>query len=328
MSRRSQVLRALIGAQGTSVSGEDLAAEFGVSRVSISKHVAALRDMGYVIEAAPHTGYSLVSSPELLLPESVEALVRHELWARFEGGPSTVSTNDDAKRLARSGAPQGTVVVVGAQSGGRGRLGREWVSPSGGVYLSIVLRPGISPARCSALPLVVALGVARGLESLGCHPLLKWPNDVWLGTGAGATDTSGKLSGVLLEMQSEIDRVEWIVAGVGVNVSSSAGRTPGAAYVDDQVPGCAPAAVAAAVLDGIAGCFGQFVSDGFGTLAHEYISRSMLEGRQVTVRELDGAVRASGRVQGVDADGRLLLDDGSGMLTVSTGDVTLRDAGA
>ncbi|MDP2233309.1 MAG: biotin--[acetyl-CoA-carboxylase] ligase [Actinomycetota bacterium] len=328
MSRRSQVLRALIGAEGAAVSGEDLAAELGVTRVAVSKHMAALRDLGYVIEAAPHTGYQLISSPDLLLPDAVEALVRDPLWVRFEGGPSTVSTNDDAKRLARSGAPEGTMVVVGAQTGGRGRLGREWVSPSGGVYLSIILRPSMSPAQSSALPLVVALGVARGLESLGCYPLLKWPNDVWLGTAPGSTDALGKLSGVLLEMQSEIDRVEWIVAGIGVNVSSATGRTPGAAYVDDQVPGCAPAAVAAAVLDGIAESFGQFVSDGFGTLAEEYVSRSMLEGREVTVRELDGTVRASGRVQGVDADGRLLLDGGSGMLAISTGDVTLRDAGA
>jgi len=263
----------------------------------------------------------------LLLPDAVEALVRDPLWVRFEGGPSTVSTNDDAKRLARSGAPEGTVVVVGAQTGGRGRLGREWASPSGGAYLSIILRPRMSPAQSSALPLVVALGVARGLESIGCYPLLKWPNDVWLGTAPGSTDALGKLSGVLLEMQSEIDRVEWIVAGVGVNVSSSAGRTAGAAYIDDQVSECAPAAVAAAVLDGIAECFGQFMSDGFGTLAEEYVSRSMLEGREVTVRELDGTVRASGRVHGVDSDGRLLLDGSSGMLAVSTGDVTLRDAG-
>ncbi|MDO9107563.1 MAG: biotin--[acetyl-CoA-carboxylase] ligase, partial [Coriobacteriia bacterium] len=260
MSRRSQVLRALISPVGASVSGEDLASKLGVSRVSISKHVAALRELGYVIEATPHTGYRLLSSPDLLLPDAVEALVRDPLWVRFEGGPSTVSTNDDAKILARSGAPEGTVVVVGAQTGGRGRLGREWISPSGGAYLSIILRPSMSPAQSAALPLVVALGVARGLESLGCYPMLKWPNDVWLGAGPGSADVLGKLSGVLLEMQSEIDRVEWIVAGVGVNVSSAVGRTAGAAYVDDQVPRCAPATVAAAVLDGIAEYLGQFMS--------------------------------------------------------------------
>jgi len=325
MGRRARILRTLREAGEQGVSGSILAEQLGVSRVAVSKHVAALREQGYVIDATPGTGYHLRSVPDLPLPSEVEPLTTDPFWVRFEGGAVTVSTNDDAKRLARGGAIEGTVVVAGVQTAGRGRLGREWTSPEGGVYLSVVLRPNRAPATIVALPLVVSLGVSRGLEHLGCRPLLKWPNDVWL---AGPTDPSGKVAGVLLEMQAESDCVEWVVAGVGINVQHENGRVDGAAYVPDHAPACGTARVAAAVLDGIASAYREFLEQGFDRLSQEYAGRSMLAGRTVTVREIDGRVAASGAVHGVDAQGRLLLEGPSGMLAVSTGDVTLRELGA
>lgn len=325
MSRRAEILRALREAGTDGSSGETLAARLGVSRVAVSKHVATLRELGYIIEASPGSGYQLVSSPDLPLPDEVEIRVNDPFWVEFAGGPSTGSTNDDAKHLARAGAPEGTVVLAGEQTAGRGRLGRTWTSGRGGVYLSVVLRPNRPPAEVVALPLVISLGVSRGLERLGCRPLVKWPNDVWL---AGNGDPAGKVAGILLEMQAESDCVEWVVAGVGVNVHAEEQRFDGASYVPDHVSPCATADVAAAVLEGISAVYREFTAGGFDALVAEYDRRSMLLGRDVTVRELDGSVRASGEVRGVDGLGRLLLEGASGMLAVSTGDVTLREAGA
>lgn len=325
MGRRARILLTLREAGDAGVSGSVLASQLGVSRVAVSKHVAALREQGYVIDASPGTGYRLISVPDLPLPGEVEVLTTDPFWVRFEGAAVTVSTNDDAKRLARSGALEGTVVVAGGQTGGRGRLGRAWASPSGGVYLSVVLRPNQAPAQVVSLPLVISLGVSRGLEQLGCRPLLKWPNDVWL---AGEKGPSGKVAGVLLEMQAESDCVEWVVAGVGINVLPGSDRFEGAAYVPDHAQACSAARVAACVLDGIASAYREFLASGFDRLVQEYSERSMLEGQTVTVRELDGTVAASGAVHGVDSLGRLLLKGPSGMLSVATGDVTLRDLGA
>jgi len=325
MGRRAAILKALKQAGDAGISGATLATQLGVSRVAISKHVMVLREQGYVIESAAGSGYRLISAPDLPLPAEVEALVRDPFWVCYEGGPSTGSTNDDAKQLARNGMPEGTVVLAGSQNGGRGRLGREWVSPQGGVYLSFILRPQQAPAEIVALSLVISLGVSRGLEALGCRPLVKWPNDVWL---AGEADTGGKVAGVLLEMQAESDCVDWVVAGIGINVHDRGMRMDGAAYVPDQVPACGTAAVAAAILDGIASAYREFHESGFAVLSDEYERRSLLAGRVVTVREIDGTVRASGAVQGVDALGRLMVADASGMLAVSTGDVTLRELGA
>jgi BirA family biotin operon repressor/biotin-[acetyl-CoA-carboxylase] ligase len=321
VSLRADVLEVLREASGAPVSGEALARAHGVSRTAVAKHIAALRAEGYTIDAVPGSGYTLSSTPPLALPAEVAALAIEPMWVRFVGGEETGSTNDDCKRLARAGAPTGTVVVAARQGAGRGRLGRTWDSPAGGAYFSVLLRPDVAPAEVTALPLAIALGVARGLETLGVRCGLKWPNDVLL---AGR-----KLAGVLLEMSAESDRLEWVVAGVGVNVTVPDRAFPEAAYVAEELPGAEPARVAAAVLDGIACAYARFVVGGFAALADEYAERSVLIGRTVSVSDIDGALRARGRVVGVDGWGRLLLDDGDrdGPRAISSGDVTLRRTG-
>lgn len=321
MTHRADVLSALTTAGSAGISGEALAGRLGVSRAAVAKHVAAFRQMGYVIEAHAGTGYRLVSDPDLPLPEEVEPLTSDPFWVRFEGGVETASTNDDAKALARSGAPEGTVVVAARQLTGRGRLGRTWDSPAGGVYLSVILRPGLPPSALGPLPLAIGMGVARGLETLGCPAALKWPNDVW--SAALDEPGAGKLAGVLLEMQAESDSCEWVVAGVGVNVRPGAERFSSAAYVGDFSPEVRCAAVAAAVLDGIASVYRQFAIAGFEPLLSEYERKSALAGRQVVVTDREGIVRVSGRVTRVDEAGRLVIDSAGGEQVVSAGDVTL-----
>jgi BirA family biotin operon repressor/biotin-[acetyl-CoA-carboxylase] ligase len=316
---RQAVLAALRSTGAVGVSGEALAVALGVSRVAIAKHVSALREAGYAIDATPGKGYILVSAPDLPLPDEVSPLLATgEFWRDLTGGRETGSTNDDARELARSGAPEGTVVLAARQLRGRGRLGREWASPGGGVYLSAVLRPAVAPAEVPSLALAVALGVAIGLERLGVEPRLKWPNDVLLG--------EGKLAGILLEMSAESDRVDWVVAGIGMNVRRPATEAaPNAAYVADVLPGARLAQVAAAELDGIAETYARWRAGGFAGLVRDYEGRSALAGSEVAVRDLTGEVRAEGTVDGVDDDGRLLVREAAGSVTrVVAGEVTLR----
>lgn len=320
---RDEVLARLRAAGAAGVSGEQIAAELAISRAAVAKHVAALRDSGYAITAVAGAGYRLVSAPDLPLPGEVAPLVIDPFWVRVEGGEATGSTNDDARTLARAGAPEGAAVVAGRQTAGRARLGRTWESPEGGVYLSMVLRPALAPVSVAPLSLVVGLGVARALEGFGLRPQVKWPNDVLL--------HGAKVAGVLLEMSAEADRVDWVVAGVGINVASPvAGPVPGAAYVADAMgdAGRTPTrpAVAAAVLDAVAGTYRSFVAGGFDSLCDAWVRRDALAGSHVVVRDAVGSEIATGRAAGVDADGRLLVESPDGaVVSVPAGEVTLRD---
>lgn len=312
---RTAVASALHEAGERGVSGEAIAAGLGISRVAVSKHVAALRTLGYVIASAPRVGYRLEAAPDACLPEEVAPLLRDALWVACEGGPELGSTNDEAKRLARSGAPEGTVVMAAHQSGGRGRFGRTWESPAGGAYVSCVLRPNLPPSDVAPLSLVAAAGATRGLATLGLEAGIKWPNDLEL--------DGRKLGGILLEMAAEADRVDWVVVGCGINVTGS-GHARGAA-VREVLPEVRVAEVAAAVLDGIAATYREFLAEGFTGIAAECAARATLNGKQVKVRDAAGDVVAEGTVRGTDDGGALLLEREGVVCAVRAGEVTLRD---
>jgi BirA family transcriptional regulator, biotin operon repressor / biotin---[acetyl-CoA-carboxylase] ligase len=323
MATRDAVLAALRAGGDAGVSGEALAQKLGISRVAVGKHVSALRDAGYEIVAEPGVGYRLLAAPDAPLPAEIAPLLSHSRSMRLLGGGETGSTNDDARALARNGAPEGTVVLASRQSGGRGRLGRVWESPLGGAYLSIVLRPDASPGEVSSLSLAVGLGIARGLaHSLGVETALKWPNDVLL--------SGGKLCGILLEMAAEADRVDWVVVGIGMNVARAPGvvATPGAAYLRDVAPDARIAPSVAAVLEGVADAYADWTTGGFGPMRGEYERRCPLLGSDVVVRDMTGAVRTSGSAFGVDSEGRLLVAGLGGVEAVAAGEVTLREPSA
>jgi BirA family biotin operon repressor/biotin-[acetyl-CoA-carboxylase] ligase len=316
VSTRDQVLVALRSAGTAGISGQEVARQLGVSRVAVSKHVAALRQAGYQIAASPGSGYRLIDAPPIALPSEVRPLLRHPLWVRVEGGRLTGSTNDDAKALAREGAEEGTVVVAAEQTEGRGRLGRHWVSSPGGAYVSVILRPRVAPVEAAPLALVIAIGIARGMRELNAIPQLKWPNDVWL--------DGRKLAGVLLETATEGDSVPWAVAGFGLNVIRPQESFEAAAYLEESVGPVAPARAAAAALDGIASAYIDWRTQGFAGLAQEFESSSVLAGRVVSVSDSVGRTVVEGPVRGIDPEGRLLVADGESIVRVAAGDVTLR----
>ncbi|WP_227376506.1 biotin--[acetyl-CoA-carboxylase] ligase [Haladaptatus halobius] len=196
------------------ISGPELANRLDVSRNAVWKHVEALREAGFEIETA-NTGYVLSEIPEF------GPTVEYGLDAPFEVEyhESIESTNDRARELAADGA-EDVVVLADEQVGGRGRLDREWVGPSGGVWTSLVLRPNLPPAHAPLLTLAAAVAVTRAAREAGVPAEIKWPNDVLVG--------KEKLAGVLTEMEGEADRVSWVVVGIGVNVN-----VPGASLPED-----------------------------------------------------------------------------------------------
>ncbi len=197
------------------ISGQQISTEFRITRAAIWKHIRDLRKTGYIIDAIPNKGYHLASSPDILFEEEIHCL----LSARTIG--ETVifhreidSTNSVAMLLASDGAPHGTVVTSDSQTSGRGRRGREWFSPPGcNLYMSVILRPSVSPAEASQIPVISVLAVIRVLEHLntGLPFQIKWPNDILC--------RGKKVCGILCEMKSDMDQVYHVVVGVGINVN-------------------------------------------------------------------------------------------------------------
>jgi len=196
---------------GGDLSGQMLSQWLGVSRVAVWKHIRSLRQDGYLIQASPR-GYRLVSSPDLLLPYEFP-----DIEQRIHYFPEIGSTMDVARELAKKGAGEGTLVIAEVQTGGRGRLGRHWLSPQGGIYCTIVLRPTIGPAYAPRINLMAAVAVAATIRKLfGLDTQLKWPNDVLI---AGK-----KVCGILAEMNAEMDVVSFVNVGIGINANNSVTR--------------------------------------------------------------------------------------------------------
>lgn len=202
---------------GEYVSGQQLCDRLGVSRTAVWKVIKRLKEEGYRIESVSGRGYRLVESPADVYSESEIVSRLHTKWAgqRLVYFASTGSTNPDAKRLAEEGAPHGTTVVADRQTAGRGRRGRSWESPAGScIYFTIVLRPTFAPDKASMITLVTALAVAEAVsEETGLPAGIKWPNDIVV--------NGKKVVGILTElsMTPEMNEIQFLVAGVGVNVN-------------------------------------------------------------------------------------------------------------
>lgn len=189
------------------VSGEILSTHLGISRVSVWKHIKKLRELGYHIEATPK-GYRWLDDPDLLYPWEFE-----DTAAEIHYFDEVDSTMDVARELARNHCPHFTVVIAGQQKKGRGRLKRTWLSSQGGLYFTIIVRPNIPPALSSRINFAASTVLAQILRhGYDIHAMVKWPNDILV--------NGRKISGILSEMEAEIDRVSFISIGVGINVNN------------------------------------------------------------------------------------------------------------
>ena len=213
---RDEVLTILKSAPGD-LSGEEISRRLGVTRMAVSHAVKALRAEGYVIESATNRGYRMVSGADRLTAGELYAHLpkaRRETVRCFD---EIDSTNTYLKREAMNGAPHGLCAVANAQTAGRGRSGRGFVSePDCGVYLSVLLRPYCAPERAMTLTAHAAVAVCRAIRSVtGASPAIKWTNDVLL--------NGRKVCGILTEitLEAETGLIDSVVIGVGVNVNNA-----------------------------------------------------------------------------------------------------------
>ncbi|MEN6568332.1 MAG: biotin--[acetyl-CoA-carboxylase] ligase [Veillonellales bacterium] len=320
---RTRILQILRQRFGEYISGEELSQQFGVSRTAIWKHIRELKQAGYDIEAHSRRGYCLRQAPDLLLPAEIRAGLQTTVFGReIHYFSVTESTNIAAKRLAAEGCPEGTIVVAESQQSGRGRLSRGWFSPFGkGIWLSIVLRPPFSPQDAPKCTLLAAVALNRAIRKVGritCG--IKWPNDILY--------QGKKLVGILTEMSAEMDAINYVVIGAGINVNVAQNDFPA-----DLSPIATSVSAAAGqpvdrvillceILHQLELSYQTALQQGFEQILADWREQSITLGQTVDVFGLNH--NFSGIAQDIDGEGALLVKTADGIVRVLAGDVSIR----
>ncbi len=327
MTTRDTILELFKNRPDHFLSGADVCRKLGISRTAVWKHISQLRDNGYEIEAIPSRGYRLLSLPDLLFPAEVTSgLQTRSVGCEVIYFDETDSTNAQARTLADTGAREGTVVIADSQNGGKGRLGRSWFSPSGvNLYLSVILRPPISPRFATQLTFLSAVAVAQAIEATGSFlPQLKWPNDVVL--------NGRKVAGLLNELNAETEQIHYLVLGIGVNLNMrteqfpSDLRTPATSLLLEEGKTVSRLQFTQALLRSLDQLYSSYLSTGFLPLKQEWESRCNMIDQWVEV-DYQSHQRV-GQVSGVDESGALLLSLPGGVTEkVLAGDVRLLSRG-
>jgi len=299
------------------LSGEEISRHLKVSRAGIWKCIQELKKDGYEIEAVPHSGYKLVASPDKLFSDEIQ----HGLNTKFIGEKihhyeAADSTMDIAFGLATEGAVEGTLVVAESQHCGRGRLGRSWISPKGkGIYFSLILRPKMMPNEAPWLTLLTAVAVAEAIrKSTGLSAAIKWPNDILI--------AEKKLGGILTELQAELDRVKFVVIGVGINVNLKKTELPFRATSIKNELGqpFSRVELLQQILREMEDYYLLSMKAGFTPVIEKWRRLSSTLGKWVKVNSNKKEVE--GQAMDVDSDGSLLIRKESGLVErITSGDV-------
>lgn len=314
-------------ADGEFHSGQQLAADLGVSRGAVWKAVDSLRELGAILHAVRNRGYRLRSGGDVLDAERIRDLLPPAVRARvrsLETAWTVDSTN--TVLLQRPNPPSGVsdVLLAEYQTAGRGRRGRAWVAPPGGsICLSLAWTFPQVPQDLGALGLAIGLCELRALQELGLgSAALKWPNDILV---AGR-----KLGGILIELRAETDGPACVIIGIGLNVSLGSsllqriGET-GVAATDLVTAGLAQPsrnAAAAALLSQVIPGLLTFEQEGLRPFVEEWRGADALRGRQIDVHTTEGVTR--GLARGIDLHGALMVETLQGVRRFVSGEVTVR----
>lgn len=309
---------------GEYLSGEEISRRLSISRTAVWKQINKLRNSGYEFEALPRLGYRLTEKAVPLDPALLAKCVEgHSFGQQMELLDSTTSTQEDARRLAEAGAPEGTVVIAEEQTGGRGRMGKKFYSPYGkGIWMSIVLRPTQPLHLTQQLTLLAGVAVRRAiLKTTGVEAGIKWPNDLLI--------EGKKVCGILLESATEDDRVRYCIAGIGISanlreedypdelksIATSLRITSGQNADRNELIG--------SILNEMESLYELYNDQGFEPIASLWEAASVTLNREVSVHSSRGVL--TGTAAGLHPSGALLVRNEDGELVpVFSGDIVLQ----
>lgn len=316
MDPRDELLVELKNATGWK-SGEQLSRQMSMTRSAVWKHIVKLREDGYNIESSPKKGYRLADG-DVIIPSEFRRGLRSDLFipseTRFLRQAS--STNAEARRLAEDGAPEGALVIAESQDSGKGRRGRHWFSPPGlGLYFSFVLRPGMAPAEAARITLLMSVSAAEVIaDKTGLPVRIKWPNDILI--------NGKKAAGILAEISTELDSINYMIIGLGINVNVPRGsaacgfppelRKTATSLLIEAGRAFPRAPLLQCILLDFERRYNAARQDGFSSALRRWRELAEIIGKKIKIETAGGTI--AGTVVELDTDGALVLRNTAGAL--------------
>lgn len=297
------------------ISGEKISELLNISRTAVWKHIKSLKNAGYEIVSVTNRGYKLVSSPDILNADLIKSGLKTDFIAQnVVYYDETDSTNTQAK--LHSDMPDGTLFISEVQTVGKGRRGRSWSSPKGsGIWMSFLLKPSLLPSDVAQITLIAGLAVCR---ALGNNAKIKWPNDIVIG--------SKKVCGILTEMSAEINCVNYVVCGIGINVNTVSfdeelSEKATSLFIETgmhhkRVP------IVRKIAEEFEPLYKEFLESGMKNIIPAYRSECITIGREVSVIYQNKTI--NGKAIGIDNDGSLVVETADTTIIVSSGEVSVR----
>ena len=305
------------------LSGQDLSDVLRISRVAIWKHIKKIQELGYVVESKQKLGYKLISNSNLLLPwEITNGLKTKTIGQQAYYFDSLESTQNQALKMADNPTNNGSVIIAEKQTGGKGRSGRKWVSPKGGIWLSLILYPKFDISITTLFPIASSLALSKSIEQVfKISPELKWPNDL--------TIKSKKIAGMLVDVSLESNKIEKLVLGVGINfdvdvksIEKKLKNTPnfyGVASLGDYKKDVkAPYFVQVFFIE-LEKIYESLNKRDIKKIILEWTKRSSTIGKEVEIDTVNGKVK--GKAIKIDDDGALVVNSNNKIIKIIAGDV-------
>ncbi len=305
------------------LSGEDLSDVLKISRVAVWKHIKKIQSLGYKIESKQKLGYRLVSETEKLLPwEIVKDLKTKTMGKRVYYFEEIDSTQNFAEQIALDKKENGTIIIAGKQTAGRGRLDRKWISPKGGMWFSLIVHPKFDVSTSTLVPIAGAVALAKSIKTtLDVDVSVKWPNDITL--------DGKKVAGMLVDASFQANNIDYLILGIGINFdidskkigkrlskSSNFYGVNSLRKKDDDTP---PKMLLKEFLLQFEKTINQLNKGEKSKIVKEWTKKADKIGKRITINTSDGKI--SGMSQGIDNDGALKLKTTKGMKKIFVGDV-------
>lgn len=302
------------------LSGQDLSDVLKISRVAVWKHIKKIRTLGYKIESKQKLGYRLVELAKKPFPwEVCQGLETKWIGKRIYYFDTIDSTQTFALEIA-SDKEDGTVIIAQKQTKGRGRMKRRWISPEGGIWLSIIIKPKADASLATIFPLAVSVALSRAIQdTLGVKPELKWPNDLLI--------NGKKIAGILVDASLTSNQIDYMVLGIGINFDvpvksiekkiKNTGNYSGVASLTNTNTGDSIPLIQS-FLSRLEESFESLTSNKKKIL-NQWSRRSSTIGNNITVKTEEGKIR--GKATKIDSDGALILKSKNKTHRILAGDI-------